>query len=147
MTLEVKDIQGIIPHRYPFLFVDRVLELEPGQRAVGLKNVTTNEWFFEGHFPGYPLMPGVIMVEALAQLAAVALWSLPENKGKQGLFAGIENFRFRKPVQPGDALRLEVKLVRSRRVFFTFSAVASVGDKPVAEGELTLAIAPGGIPQ
>ncbi len=99
--LTTKEIMEIIPHRYPFLLVDRVLELEPGKRAVGLKNVTANEPQFTGHFPGNPIFPGVLQVEALAQVGAVAMLSLPENKGKLALFAGIDEVRFKRPVTPG----------------------------------------------
>ena len=140
MILEAKDIQQIIPHRWPFLLVDRVVEMEEGVRAVGVKNVTINEPFFQGHFPGYPIMPGVLIVEALAQVGAVALLSLPENKGKIGFFAGIDGFRFRRPVVPGDSLRLEVTLTKMRGPVGKGSAKAIVEGKTVAEGELTFAI-------
>jgi 3-hydroxyacyl-[acyl-carrier-protein] dehydratase len=140
MILEAKDIQQIIPHRWPFLLVDRIVEMEEGVRAVGVKNVTINEPFFQGHFPGYPIMPGVLIVEALAQVGAVALLSLPENKGKIGFFAGIDSFRFRRPVVPGDSLRLEVTLTRMRGPIGRGSAKATIEGKAVAEGELTFAI-------
>ena len=99
--LSTQEIQELLPHRYPFLMVDRITELEPGARAVGLKNVSINEPFFQGHFPGYPIMPGVLIVEALAQVGSVALLSLEQNRGKVGYFAGIDSFRFRRPVRPG----------------------------------------------
>lgn len=138
--LEAKEIQAIIPHRYPFLLIDRVLELEAGSRAVGIKNVTVNEPFFQGHFPGFPVMPGVLIVEALAQLGAVAVLTVPENKGKIVFFAGIDGLRFRKQVVPGDTLRLEVKMTKVRGPIGKGEAKASVDGKTVAEGELTFAV-------
>ncbi|MCZ8523332.1 MULTISPECIES: 3-hydroxyacyl-ACP dehydratase FabZ [Paenibacillus] len=138
--LDAKQIQEIIPHRYPFLLVDRILELEPGVRATGLKNVTINEPFFPGHFPGYPVMPGVLIVEALAQVGSVAMLSLEVNRGKIGFFAGIDNFRFRDQVLPGDTLTLEVVITRAKGPFGRGQAVARVGDKVVAEGELMFAL-------
>ncbi|MDP2953374.1 MAG: 3-hydroxyacyl-ACP dehydratase FabZ [Chloroflexota bacterium] len=140
MTLDAREIQGIIPHRWPFLLVDRILELEPGVRAVGIKGVTSGEFFFQGHFPGYPIMPGVLIVEALAQVGSVALLSLPENKGKIGFFAGIDGFRFRHPVYPGDTLRLEVLLTKQRGPVGRGKATATVEGRTVAEGELTFAL-------
>lgn len=140
--LNSEQIQVIIPHRYPFLLVDRIIELEMGKRAVGLKNVTINEPFFQGHFPGYPVMPGVLIVEALAQVGAVAMLSLEEHKGKIGLFAGIDGFRFKEQVKPGDTLRLEVELTRVRGTVGKGRATALVDGKVVAEGELMFAIVP-----
>lgn len=134
--LNTIEIMKLIPHRYPFLLVDRILELEPGERAVGLKNVTMNEPFFQGHFPGNPLMPGVLIVEALAQVGAVALMSLEENKGKLAVFAGIDGIRFKKQVTPGDTLRMEVKIESMRRGIGKGSAVAYVGDQVACKGTI-----------
>ncbi len=139
--LDTRGIQEIIPHRFPFLLVDRILEMEEGKRAVGLKNVTANEWFFSGHFPGQPIMPGVLIVEALAQVGAVVLLSLAENRGKLAFFAGIDGFRFRRPVLPGDTLRLEVTLTKRLGPVGKGKAVALVEGQVVAEGELTFALA------
>lgn len=140
MTLGAKEIQQIIPHRWPFLLVDRIIEIESGVRAVGIKNVTVNEPFFQGHFPGQPIMPGVLIVEALAQVGAVALLSQPENKGKTVYFAGIDSFHFRRPVLPGDTLRLEVRLTKMRGPVGKGSVRAEVEGQKVAEGELTFAL-------
>ena len=138
--LDIVQIQEIIPHRPPFLLVDRILELEPGKRAVGLKNVTMNEPFFVGHFPGYPVMPGVLIVEALAQVGSVAILSLEENKGKLGFFAGIDEFRFRGQVKPGDTLILELEITRLKGPIGKGRATAKVGETVVAEGELMFAL-------
>ena len=138
--MEIDEILATIPHRYPFLLVDRVLEIERGRRAVGIKNVSANEPFFEGHFPGNPIMPGVLIVEALAQVGAIAALSAEEHRGKLGLFAGIDGVRFRRPVRPGDQLRLEVSLDRMRRGVGKASATAMVDGEIVAAGTLTFAI-------
>ncbi|NPV92217.1 MAG: 3-hydroxyacyl-ACP dehydratase FabZ [Firmicutes bacterium] len=130
----------IIPHREPFLLVDRIIELEPGTRAVGIKNVTYNEPFFAGHFPGNPIMPGVLIVEALAQVGAVALLTLEEHRGKLGLFGGIEKFRFRRQVVPGDQLRLETRVLWVRRGIGRCAAVATVDGEVAAEGEAMFSI-------
>lgn len=139
LPLDVRAIQRIIPHRFPILLVDRIVELEPGRRAVGLKNVSTNEWFFEGHFPRNPIMPGVLIIEALAQTGAVAALSADEFQGKLGLFAGIDGVRFRRQVIPGDQLRLEVEMERLRRGIGRAAATATVEGQTAAEGRLTFA--------
>lgn len=138
--MDSKQIQDIIPHRYPFLFVDRIVEIEPGKRAVGIKNVSSNEAFFQGHFPDYPVMPGVLIAEALAQVAAVSMMALDEYKGKIGFLAGLDKFRFRRQVKPGDVLRLETELLRLRGKLGKAKAVAKVGDEIACEGELMFGI-------
>ena len=130
------EIQNIIPHRYPFLLVDRVESYEIGKKAVGIKNVTINEPFFQGHFPGNPIMPGVLIVEALAQVGAIALLTDEVNKGKLAVFAGIDNVRFKKQVTPGDTLRMEVEITSMRRGIGKGNAIAYVGDEIACKGEL-----------
>ncbi|MBW6463885.1 MAG: 3-hydroxyacyl-ACP dehydratase FabZ [Firmicutes bacterium] len=132
---------SILPHRYPFLLVDRITELESGKRAVGIKNVTINEPFFQGHFPGEPIMPGVLIVEALAQVGGVAVLSMPEHKGKLALFTGINNFRFKQMVKPGDQLELSVTMTAMRGHLGKGEAEARVDGKVVASGELWFALA------
>jgi 3-hydroxyacyl-[acyl-carrier-protein] dehydratase len=141
--LDIQAILATLPHRYPFLMVDRILELEPGLRAVGEKLVSANEPQFQGHFPGNPIMPGVLIVEALAQTGAVAALSLPENKGKLVLFAGIDEARFKRPVRPGDTLRLEVHLDKMRRGIGRGSGRATVGDQLACEARLLFAVSDG----
>ncbi|GFP74912.1 3-hydroxyacyl-ACP dehydratase FabZ [Clostridium fungisolvens] len=138
--LDIKQIQEIIPHRYPFLLIDRVLELEEGKRAVAIKNVTANENFFQGHFPGHPVMPGVLIVEALAQTGAVALLSLEENKGKIAFFGRIDKVKFRRQVVPGDTLRLEVEIIKAKGPAGIGKGIAYVGDEKAVEGEFMFAI-------
>lgn len=134
------DIQNIIPHRYPFLLVDKILEVEPGKKAVGVKNVTANEPFFQGHFPGNPIMPGVLIVEALAQTACVAGLMLEENKGKLGVFTGIEGIKFRRQVVPGDILRLEAEFLVFKMGMGKARVLATVDGQMAAEGEIKFAI-------
>jgi 3-hydroxyacyl-[acyl-carrier-protein] dehydratase len=140
LPLETADIMRIIPHRYPVLLVDRVIELEPGKHVVAIKNVTANEPQFTGHFPDRPIMPGVLMVEALAQAGAVAVLSLPEYRGKLALFAGIDECRFRRTVVPGDTLRLEVTLEKLRGVFGRGRGVASVDGEIAVEATISFVI-------
>ncbi|NMO98158.1 3-hydroxyacyl-ACP dehydratase FabZ [Paenibacillus lemnae] len=138
--LNIGQIQEIIPHRPPFLLVDKIIEMEEGKRAVGIKNVTINEPFFVGHFPQYAVMPGVLIVEALAQVGAIAMLSVDSNKGKLGFLAGIDGFRFRGQVVPGDTLRLEVEITRLKGAIGKGKATASVDGKTVAEGEIMFAL-------
>lgn len=135
-----QEIQNILPHRYPFLLVDRIEEVEQGKRAVGIKNVTVNEPFFQGHFPGNPIMPGVLIVEALAQVGGVAILSMEEYKGKLAVFAGIDKVRFRKQVVPGDVLRMEVELIAIKCGIGKAKASATVDGKLACEGQLMFAI-------
>ncbi len=138
--LEADQIEQIIPHRYPFLLVDRMLEVEEGKRGVGIKNVTANEWFFEGHFPGNKVMPGVLIVEAMAQVAAVTLLKGAEAGGKTPMFGGIEDMRFRKPVLPGDQLRMEFTLEKLRGPVGKGHVKATVDGKVAAEGNIMFAL-------
>ncbi len=140
MILDSNQIQEIIPHRYPFLLVDRIDELEAGKRALGVKCVSANEMQFLGHFPQKHVMPGVVMVEALAQVGAVAILTVEENKGKLVYFAGIKSAKFRRQVIPGDVLTLETELTRCRGSFGVGKAVAKVLDEVVVEAELMFAI-------
>lgn len=138
--LDIKQIQEIIPHRYPFLLIDAIDELEAGKRAVGRKNVTMNENFFQGHFPQQPVMPGVLIIEALAQTGAVALLSMEEYKGKIAYFAAVDKAKFRANVVPGDTLKLEVEIIKMKGTIGIGKAIAYVKDKKVTEAELTFAI-------
>jgi 3-hydroxyacyl-[acyl-carrier-protein] dehydratase len=140
LPLEAADIMRILPHRYPVLLVDRIVELEPGKRVVGIKSVTANEPQFTGHFPERPIMPGVLMVEALAQTGAVAVLTLPEYRGKLVLFAGIDECRFRRTVLPGDTLRMEVTVEKLRGMFGRARAVASVDGEPAVEATISFVI-------
>ena len=136
--IEIKEIMAILPHAYPFLLVDRIVEIEPGKRVVGIKNVTYNEPFFPGHFPGRPIMPGVLIVEAMAQTAGVLIFnSLPQEDHKKTVFfLVIDNVRFRKPVIPGDQLRMELEITRHRQSIWGFKGKALVDGNVVAEGDL-----------
>lgn len=138
--LDINEIKKILPHRYPFLLVDKIVEFEEDKRIVGVKNVTANEPFFAGHFPDYPVMPGVLIVEALAQVGAVAILSKPEYKGKIALFAGIDKARFRKQVMPGDTLTLEVEVLKLRGSIGKAQGRAYVGEALACEVEMMFAI-------
>ena len=141
MRLVIKEIQEIIPHRHPFLLIDFIDELEPGVRAVGYKSITFNEPQFNGHFPGQPVMPGVLMIEALAQVGAVAILSLPENKGKTAFFGAINNAKFKQMVLPGDRLKLECEIIKRKGPVGVGKAVATNAEGKVAvSAELTFVI-------
>ncbi len=146
LPLDSVAIRKIIPHRYPFLLIDRVIELTPGQRAVAIKNVTANEAFFQGHFPDYPVMPGVLIVEAIAQTGAVAMLSQPGHEGQIALFAGIEKVRFKRQVVPGDTLRFEVELGQIRRNIGTGSGIATVDGEIACRGEFMFALTASPLP-
>lgn len=138
--LNIDQIKELIPHRYPFLLVDRILELEAGKKAIGIKNVSANEPFFQGHFPQYPIMPGVLIIEAMAQVGCVAMMSLDENKGKLGVFAGIDKARFKKEVRPGDTLKMEVEMLSVRRNIGKAVAKAFVDGELACSAELMFAL-------
>jgi len=140
--MDINQIQAVLPHRYPFLLVDRVLELEPGKRAVGIKNVTINEAFFSGHFPENPIMPGVLIVEAMAQVGGILLLATTGNEGKLAFFAGIDKMRFRKPVLPGDQLVTEVTILKQKGDVGRVAVVGKVDGNVVAEGEYLFALQP-----
>ena len=140
MQLEYTDIQKILPHRYPFLLVDRITAMEPGLSAEGIKQLSGNEIFFQGHFPEEPVFPGVLQIEALAQVGGVALLSLEENRDKLPLFDGVDKVRFRGVVRPGDTLHLSTKLTKKRGDFGFGTGVAKVNDEIVCEAELMFAL-------
>lgn len=139
IMLDTQKIKEIIKHRYPFLLVDKILELEEGKRAVGIKNVTVNEKFFNGHFPHYPVMPGVLIVEALAQVSAVVMLTKEGNQGRLGLLAGIDNCRFKRQVKPGDQLRLEVEITRLKGPIGKGKGIATVDGELACEVEILFA--------
>jgi 3-hydroxyacyl-[acyl-carrier-protein] dehydratase len=135
--MDIRDIQNLLPHRYPFLLVDRIIEIEPGTKAVGIKNLTINEEFFQGHFPGNPIMPGVLIIEALAQVAGILAFQSVATITKSVYFMSIEKGKFRRPVVPGDQLRLEVNILQHRGNVWKFSGNALVEGKIAAEAEFT----------
>ena len=141
--LDIIEIMAILPHRYPFLMVDKVLEVEQGKRIVAIKNVTMNEPFFQGHFPGHPVMPGVLIIEAMAQVAAIMAYlaSGSEASEKVSYFMAIDNARFRKPVKPGDTLRIEIETIFNKRGIWSVSGKTYVEDTLVTEAELKATLA------
>ncbi|GGH70943.1 3-hydroxyacyl-[acyl-carrier-protein] dehydratase FabZ [Compostibacillus humi] len=138
--MDLEQIKEVIPHRYPFLLVDKVLEMEEGKRIVALKNVTANEPFFQGHFPSYAVMPGVLMIEAMAQAGAIAVLNKEENKGKLGFLAGVDKCRFKRQVRPGDQLKLEVEIVRVKGPIGKGKGTVTVDGELACEAEITFAI-------
>ena len=140
MSLGIKEIEAILPHRHPFLLIDRIDELEPGMRAVGVKAVTFHEEFFAGHFPEEPVMPGVLILEALAQVGAVAILSVEGNKGKTAFFGGVDKVRFRRKVVPGDVLTLTCEIIRTRGNVGVGTALASVNGERAVTAEMTFVV-------
>ncbi|HLQ97247.1 MAG TPA: 3-hydroxyacyl-ACP dehydratase FabZ [Candidatus Dormibacteraeota bacterium] len=138
--MDIQEIKDTIPHRYPFLLVDKVTEIEEGERVVGYKNVTFNEPFFQGHFPDYPVMPGVLIIEALAQVGAVAMLGMEENKGKIGFLAGVDKCRFKRQVVPGDQLKLEVEITRIKGPIGKGKGTATVNGEVACQAEIMFAI-------
>lgn len=136
----IEEIQKLLPHRYPFLLIDRIIDYVPGKSAIGIKNVTINEPFFQGHFPGRPIMPGVLIVEAMAQVGGIVLTQLPESQGQLSLFAGIDKVRFRRPVVPGDQLVLTAEILNVRKRFGKMQTRAEVNGQLVSEGELMFSL-------
>ena len=140
LPIEAQEIKDYLPHRFPFLLLDRVTDVQPGKSLTALKNVSYNEPFFQGHFPESPVMPGVLIMEALAQTGAVAILSLPEHRGKTAYFAGIDKAKFKQMVRPGDTLELETTIIRSKGPVGVGEAIATVNGKLVAKAELTFAL-------
>lgn len=138
--LNKEEIKNIIPQRDPFLMIDEVEEYVPGESAIAYKNVNEQEWYFKGHFPGNPIMPGVLIAESLAQTGAVAILSMDENKGKNALFGGIDKMKFKRKVVPGDRLKLEVKIIKRKGPIGVGETIATIDEKIVAKGELTFAL-------
>ncbi len=138
--LNKEEIKNIIPQRDPFLMIDEVEEYVPGESAIAYKNVNEQEWYFKGHFPGNPIMPGVLIAESLAQTGAVAILSMDENKGKNALFGEIDKMKFKRKVVPGDRLKLEVKIIKRKGPIGVGEAIATIDEKIVAKGELTFAL-------
>ena len=138
--LNKEEIKDIIPQREPFLMIDEVENFVAGESAIAYKNVNADEWYFKGHFPGNPIMPGVLIAESLAQTGAVAILSMEENKGKNALFGGIDKMKFKKMVVPGDRMKLEVKIIKRKGPIGVGEAIATVNEKIVAKGELTFAV-------
>lgn len=138
--LSKEEIKRVIPQREPFLMIDEVEEYISGEMAIAYKNVNESEWYFKGHFPGNPIMPGVLITEALAQTGAVAILSLEENKGKNALFGGIDKMKFKKMVTPGDRLKLEVRIIKKKGPIGVGEGIATVNEDVVAKGELTFAV-------
>jgi 3-hydroxyacyl-[acyl-carrier-protein] dehydratase len=140
-TLDINQIKSVLPHRYPFLLVDKIVELDPGERVVGIKNVTINEEFFQGHYPGHPIMPGVLIVESMAQVGGFLMYhSVEDAEGKIPFFAGIDKAKFRKPVKPGDRLKVKAEVIRLRDKIGKISAESFVDGQLAAEAELMFVI-------
>ena len=142
LSLDILEIQKILPHRYPFLLVDRILELEPMKRGLGIKNVSFNEIHFHGHFPDQPIMPGVLICEAMAQVGGIALLYPEENRKKLAMFTGIDKVKFRRPVVPGDQLLMEAIILKTRGNMGKIGTVSHIGGELVAEGEFMFALVP-----
>lgn len=141
-TLEIEAIKEILPHRYPFLLVDRITELEPGKRAVGIKNVTANEPFFQGHFPERAIMPGVLLIEVMAQVGGIMILALPEHRGKLAYIASVEGAKFRRPIVPGDTLTAEVELLRIIGTMGKVKCRLRVGEEAAVEAVIMFALVP-----
>jgi len=140
MKMDIEQIKEIIPHRDPFLLIDEIEEIEVGQRAVALKHIKADDFWFKGHFPDYPVVPGVLMLEMLAQTGAVAMLAMPENKGKIGFFGGVKEAKFRRQVVPGDTLRLEVEIIKIKGPVGVGKGIATVNGEKACSAEITFAI-------